>query len=113
MGISQTIEISISYPIYFMEKITTFQSRTVVLPQSDIDTDQILPPRFLTTTTRAGMGDALFADWRYDHDGDLIEDFPLNQPAARGCRVLVAGNNFGCGSSRGRLPVQKFPCQTS
>ncbi len=87
-----------------MEKITRFRSRTVVLPQSDIDTDQILPARFLTTTTRAGMGDALFADWRYDEHGRLIGDFPLNRPEAEGCQVLVAGNNFGCGSSREHAP---------
>ena len=87
-----------------MDKVTTFHSRTVILPQADIDTDQILPARFLTTTTRAGMGDALFADWRYDSAGELNEDFPLNKPEAQGCRILVAGNNFGCGSSREHAP---------
>jgi len=87
-----------------MQKITRFSSGTVVLPQSDIDTDQILPARFLTTTTREGMGDALFADWRYDSQGHLIEAFPLNRPEAQDCRILVAGNNFGCGSSREHAP---------
>ncbi len=87
-----------------MEKVTIIHSRTVILPQADIDTDQILPARFLTTTTRAGMGDALFADWRYDSAGGLNKDFPLNKPEAQGCRILVAGNNFGCGSSREHAP---------
>ena len=87
-----------------MEKITSIHSRTVLLPQSDIDTDQIVPARFLTTTTRAGLGKALFADWRYDAAGKLKPDFPLNRPEASGCRILVAGNNFGCGSSREHAP---------
>ena len=65
-----------------MDKITRFTSRTVVLPQSDIDTDQIVPARFLTTTTRKGLGQALFADWRYDSAGQPRPDFALNQPAA-------------------------------
>jgi 3-isopropylmalate/(R)-2-methylmalate dehydratase small subunit len=76
----------------------------VVLPQSDIDTDQIVPARFLTTTTRKGLGKALFADWRYDRAGTPKPDFLLNRPEAVGCGVLVAGNNFGCGSSREHAP---------
>lgn len=87
-----------------MEKITRFSSRTVVLPQSDIDTDQIVPARFLTTITRKGLGQALFADWRYDKSGNLNRDFPLNRSEAEGCRILVAGNNFGGGSSREHAP---------
>ncbi|MCL4776074.1 MAG: 3-isopropylmalate dehydratase small subunit [Gammaproteobacteria bacterium] len=87
-----------------MDKITRFSSRTVVLPQSDIDTDQIVPARFLTTTTRKGLGKALFADWRYDKAGQPRADFALNRPEAVGCSILVAGNNFGCGSSREHAP---------
>ena len=87
-----------------MEKITIVKSRTVVMPQTDIDTDQIVPARFLTTTTRKGLGKALFADWRYDGTGKPKPDFILNRPEAAGCGVLVAGNNFGCGSSREHAP---------
>jgi 3-isopropylmalate/(R)-2-methylmalate dehydratase small subunit len=87
-----------------MDKISQIRSRTVLLPQSDIDTDQIVPARFLTTTTRKGLGKALFADWRYEKDGRLKPDFPLNRPEAAGCGVLVAGHNFGCGSSREHAP---------
>ena len=87
-----------------MDPIRTLRSRTVVLPVSDIDTDQIIPARFLTTTTREGLGRHLFADWRYGSDGSPRPDFALNQPAAAGCTVLVAGHNFGCGSSREHAP---------
>lgn len=87
-----------------MDKVTIVQSRTVVIPQSDIDTDQIIPARFLTTTTRQGLGKALFADWRYDSAGKPKPDFLLNRPEAAGCEILVAGNNFGCGSSREHAP---------
>ena len=82
------------------QPFTHLCSRTVVLPAVNIDTDQIIPARFLTTTTRAGLGTHLFADWRYDAQGAPRAEFPLNQPAAQGCRILVAGRNFGCGSSR-------------
>ena len=82
-----------------MERFTTLTSRTVVLPAANIDTDQIIPARFLTTTTRAGLGKQLFADWRYDEHGQPRAEFALNQPSAD-CRILVAGRNFGCGSSR-------------
>ena len=76
------------------------RSRTVVLPTENVDTDQIIPARFLLTTTREGLGTRLFADWRYDAEGRPRPDFPLNQrPASEAC-VLVAGRNFGCGSSR-------------
>jgi 3-isopropylmalate/(R)-2-methylmalate dehydratase small subunit len=87
-----------------MKSVATLRSRTVVLPASNIDTDQIIPARFLTTTTREGLGRSLFADWRYDAQGAPRPDFVLNRPEARGCTVLVAGNNFGCGSSREHAP---------
>ena len=87
-----------------MEPIRQIRSRTAVLPYTNIDTDQIIPARFLTTTTRSGLGAALFADWRYAQDGTPKPDFPLNQPAAQGCQVLVAGRNLGCGSSREHAP---------
>lgn len=87
-----------------MEKIDIVRSRTVVMPGTDTDTDQIVPARFLTTTTRKGLGKALFADWRYEKDGRPKSDFILNTPAAAGCRILVVGHNFGCGSSREHAP---------
>ena len=82
------------------EPFRRFESRTVVLPTENIDTDQIIPARFLITTTREDLGEKLFADWRYDDAGQRREDFPLNQPENQGAQVLVAGRNFGCGSSR-------------
>ncbi|HWM64999.1 MAG TPA: 3-isopropylmalate dehydratase small subunit [Steroidobacteraceae bacterium] len=87
-----------------MKAVQTLSSRTVVLPSSNIDTDQIIPARFLTTTTREGLGRSLFADWRYDAQGTPKPDFILNRPEAAGCRILVAGCNFGCGSSREHAP---------
>jgi 3-isopropylmalate/(R)-2-methylmalate dehydratase small subunit len=87
-----------------MKAIEVLRSRTVVLPGSNIDTDQIIPARFLTTTTREGLGRSLFADWRYDGQGAVRPDFVLNRPEAQGCRILVAGRNFGCGSSREHAP---------
>jgi len=87
-----------------MNPITVIRSKTVVMPSSNIDTDQIIPARFLTTTVRDGLGKSLFADWRYDQDGRPRPDFVLNQPAALGCQVLVAGRNIGCGSSREHAP---------
>jgi 3-isopropylmalate/(R)-2-methylmalate dehydratase small subunit len=87
-----------------MEPFTTLTSRTVVLADANIDTDRIIPARFLTTTTRAGLGEHLFADWRYDERRALRADFALNRPEACGCGVLVAGRNFGCGSSREHAP---------
>ena len=87
-----------------MQPIRTLQSRTVVLPSTNIDTDQIIPARFLTTTTKEGLGKQAFADWRYDSSGAPIADFVLNKPEAQGCAVLVAGRNFGCGSSREHAP---------
>ena len=87
-----------------MAGITRFTARTVVLPTKDIDTDQIIPARFLTTTSREGLGDALFCDLRFAEDGSKIDSFPLNRPEAEGCEILVAGNNLGCGSSREHAP---------
>jgi 3-isopropylmalate/(R)-2-methylmalate dehydratase small subunit len=87
-----------------MEKVTHIESPTVVLAQTDIDTDQIMPARYLTTTNKEGLGKAAFADWRYDKQGNPIADFPLNLPGATASKILVAGNNFGCGSSREHAP---------
>jgi 3-isopropylmalate/(R)-2-methylmalate dehydratase small subunit len=87
-----------------MEPFRTLRSRTLVLPASNIDTDQIIPARYLTTTIREGLGRHLFADWRYDAAGNPVADFVLNQRAAAGCQILVAGRNFGCGSSREHAP---------
>lgn len=80
-------------------KFTTLISRAVPLPIENIDTDQIIPARFLKATTREGFGENLFRDWRYDKDGTPKEDFVMNSPLYRG-QILVAGKNFGCGSSR-------------
>jgi 3-isopropylmalate/(R)-2-methylmalate dehydratase small subunit len=82
------------------EPVRTVRGRAVVLPAADVDTDQIIPARFLTGTTRDGLGRWLFAGWRYGADGEPNPEFALNHPDARGAGVLVAGDNFGCGSSR-------------
>ncbi len=87
-----------------MEPVRRIRSKTVVMPTADIDTDQIIPARFLTTTSREGLGKAAFADWRFDEDGNPRAGFVLNRPEAEGCHVLVAGHNFGCGSSREHAP---------
>src|SRR5512133_3602432 len=87
-----------------MEPIKIIESRTVVIPRENVDTDQIIPGRFLKVTDKKGLGKALFSDWRYDADGKPKADFVLNRPEARGCTVLVAGDNFGCGSSREHAP---------
>jgi len=87
-----------------LEPLKRVHSRTLVIPSSNIDTDQIIPARFLTTTTKDGLGRQLFADWRYRSDGSPNPDFVLNRPEARGAHVLVAGRNFGCGSSREHAP---------
>ena len=81
------------------QKFTTLSSTAVPLPIENIDTDQIIPARFLKATTREGFGDNLFRDWRYDKDGNPKEDFVMNSPRYKG-EILVAGKNFGCGSSR-------------
>jgi 3-isopropylmalate/(R)-2-methylmalate dehydratase small subunit len=79
-------------------------SKTVVFPVDNIDTDQIIPARFLKTISKAGLGDQLFYDWRYDSSGEPKPDFILNTDAAKGAQILVAGDNFGCGSSREHAP---------
>jgi 3-isopropylmalate/(R)-2-methylmalate dehydratase small subunit len=87
-----------------MQPLRTLNSSTVVLDINDIDTDQIIPARFLTTTERDGLGKHLFHDWRYRNDGSLEDGFVLNRPEARDSHILVAGRNFGCGSSREHAP---------
>jgi 3-isopropylmalate/(R)-2-methylmalate dehydratase small subunit len=87
-----------------VEPVLRVRSKTVVIPTSNIDTDQIIPARFLTTTTKAGLGRQLFADWRYRADGSPDPDFALNRPESQGAQILVAGRNFGCGSSREHAP---------
>ncbi|MCY4527098.1 MAG: 3-isopropylmalate dehydratase small subunit [Anaerolineaceae bacterium] len=87
-----------------MEPVTPFTGQIVAMPINDIDTDQIIPARFLKTTDSAGLGKNLFADWRYEADGAPKADFVLNQPQHANATVLVAGDNFGCGSSREHAP---------
>ncbi len=86
------------------EHFTQLTSRTIVLAQESIDTDQIIPARFLTTTTRAGLGAKAFYDWRYDAAGAVITDAPLNTADTNEHKILVAGDNFACGSSREHAP---------
>ncbi|MFK7886762.1 MAG: 3-isopropylmalate dehydratase small subunit [Gammaproteobacteria bacterium] len=93
-----------------MEPFVTLTSRTVVMPEADIDTDQIIPARFLTTTQRSGLGQHAFSGWRYLKDGSPNPDFILNKPSAQGAQVLVGGNNFGCGSSREHAPWALYDC---
>ena len=81
-----------------------FETKTVVIPIENIDTDQIIPARFLKTLSKVGLGEKLFQDWRYETDGTPKADFILNKPEAKGCQVLVASHNFGCGSSREHAP---------
>jgi 3-isopropylmalate/(R)-2-methylmalate dehydratase small subunit len=87
-----------------MEPIRIVESRTVVLPEPNIDTDQICPARFLKVTDKKGLSAALFADWRFDSSGAPKAEFILNKPEAAGAQILVAGDNFGCGSSREHAP---------
>ena len=87
-----------------MEKFTQLTSRLVPLAVNDIDTDQIIPARFLKVTDKNGLGDNLFADWRYDQDGNPKPDFELNKPENQGAKVLLTADNFGCGSSREHAP---------
>ena len=87
-----------------MEKFTTFTSRLAPLPIDNIDTDQIIPARFLKTISKAGLDQNLFCDWRYNADGTPNPDFILNKPEGAAAHVLLAGDNFGCGSSREHAP---------
>jgi 3-isopropylmalate/(R)-2-methylmalate dehydratase small subunit len=87
-----------------MQPFNQLNSRVVVLPLNNIDTDQIIPARYLKATDKNGMGANLFADWRYRPDGSPNPDFILNQPSSQGAQVLLAGDNFGCGSSREHAP---------
>ena len=87
-----------------MEKFIQFTSRLAPLPIDNIDTDQIIPARFLKTTSKIGLGDQLFCDWRYDAEGKPKPDFILNKPEGKAAQVLLAGDNFGCGSSREHAP---------
>src|SRR5579864_5098644 len=98
------IEASLEDRSPLMEPIVPFTARTVALPIENIDTDQIIPARFLKTTNKAGLGDQLFFDWRYDGEGKPRPDFVLNRPEAKGAQILIGGHNVGCGSSREHAP---------
>jgi 3-isopropylmalate/(R)-2-methylmalate dehydratase small subunit len=87
-----------------MEAFRAFQSTLIPLLENDIDTDQIIPARYLKVTDKHGLGANLFADWRYAPDGAPKPDFILNQESCRGAQILLAGENFGCGSSREHAP---------
>jgi 3-isopropylmalate/(R)-2-methylmalate dehydratase small subunit len=87
-----------------MPKFTTLSSALTPLVRNDIDTDQIIPARFLKVTDKVGLGAHLFADWRYNADGSPKPEFILNQPRHQGRQILLAGDNFGCGSSREHAP---------
>jgi 3-isopropylmalate/(R)-2-methylmalate dehydratase small subunit len=85
-------------------KFEKLESKIVVVPIDNIDTDQIIPARYLKAISKEGLGEGLFVDWRKNPDGSLNPDFPLNKPEAKGAQILVAGDNFGCGSSREHAP---------
>ncbi len=87
-----------------MASFTKITSHAVVIPSENIDTDQIIPARFLKVLDKDGLGKSLFCDWRYLPDGTNVPDFPLNYAASEGAQVLIAGDNFGCGSSREHAP---------
>jgi 3-isopropylmalate/(R)-2-methylmalate dehydratase small subunit len=87
-----------------MKKMDILTGKVLAIPTENIDTDQIIPARFLKTISKSGLGKNCFADWRYDDDGQPVDDFVLNQPDAQGARILLAGDNFGCGSSREHAP---------
>jgi 3-isopropylmalate/(R)-2-methylmalate dehydratase small subunit len=87
-----------------MNAFTPFTSHVVHLPANNVDTDQIIPARFLKTTDKTGLGASLFADWRYHEDGSPVSEFVLNRPESQGAQILLAGDNFGCGSSREHAP---------
>jgi 3-isopropylmalate/(R)-2-methylmalate dehydratase small subunit len=87
-----------------MAQFTTIRSHAVAIPSNNIDTDQIIPARYLKVTDKTGLGAGLFSDWRYEADGSPRAGFVLNTPDARDAKILVAGDNFGCGSSREHAP---------
>jgi 3-isopropylmalate/(R)-2-methylmalate dehydratase small subunit len=87
-----------------MAQFTTLTSRVMVVPVNDIDTDQIIPAQFLKVTDKNGLADALFYNWRYNDDKSPNKDFVINKPESKGCKILLAGDNFGCGSSREHAP---------
>lgn len=87
-----------------MAQFTTLTSHMVPLPEENVDTDQIIPARFLKVTDKHGLGDSLFCDWRYLKDGSPNPEFVLNEPESQGAQILIAGNNFGSGSSREHAP---------
>lgn len=87
-----------------MDPFKSLTTRVVAIPADHIDTDQIIPARFLKTVSKEGLGKNLFSDWRYDGEGRPISEFPLNRPENQGARILLAGDNFGCGSSREHAP---------
>lgn len=87
-----------------MAQFTTLTSRAIPLPVNDIDTDQIIPAQFLKVTDKNGLADALFYNWRYNDDKSPKEDFIINKPESEGAQILLAGDNFGCGSSREHAP---------
>jgi 3-isopropylmalate/(R)-2-methylmalate dehydratase small subunit len=87
-----------------MEPYSEVTSHLVAIPMDNIDTDQIIPARFLKTISKTGLGEHLFSDWRYDADGSPRPQFQLNLPESRGAKILLAGDNFGCGSSREHAP---------
>jgi 3-isopropylmalate/(R)-2-methylmalate dehydratase small subunit len=88
-----------------MTPFTNFESRMIALPLNNVDTDQIIPARFLKTTSKQGLDKQLFNDWRYDAEGKPNPEFVLNRPESQGVQVLLAGDNFGCGSSREHAPI--------
>ena len=85
-------------------KFEKLESKTVVIPTDNIDTDQIIPARYLKAISKDGLGEGLFRDWRFHADGTPKPEFPMNQPEAKGAQILVSGDNFGCGSSREHAP---------
>ena len=87
-----------------MAQFTTLTSRALAIPVNDIDTDQIIPAQFLKVTDKNGLADALFFNWRYNDDKSPKEDFIINKPESKGAQILLAGDNFGCGSSREHAP---------
>ena len=87
-----------------MQAFTTLTSQVIPLVKNDVDTDQIIPARYLKVTDKNGLADGLFTGWRYRADGTPDPDFPLNQPEYQGAHILLAGDNFGCGSSREHAP---------